>query len=200
MLLAVDVGNTQTLFGLYDGPELTDHWRVATERHKSGDELGALYRSFIDLGRVDGISLSSTVPQLTRSYHEFAERYTHQAELLELGDAGAKLGGTLLEQAGDVAAGGDAVVAEGDDLADLAQREAHRLGGAHEPQAPQRGLVVGAIARWGPGRWGQDADLLVVADRLGRDPRLFGQLTDAHRHLPGTFSHHALDLPVYGKV
>jgi len=91
MLLAVDVGNTQTVFGLYDGPELTDHWRVATERHKSGDELGALYRSFIDLGRVDGISLSSTVPQLTRSYHEFAERYTHQAELLELGP-GVKTG------------------------------------------------------------------------------------------------------------
>src|SRR6266545_4418915 len=113
------------------------------------------------------------------------------AELLELGDAGAKLGGTLLEQAGDVAAGGGAVVAEGDDLADLAECEAERLGGTHEPQAPQRDLVVGAIARWGPGRWGQDADLLVVADRLGRDPRLFGQLTDAHRHLPGTFSHHA---------
>src|SRR6476660_3522093 len=84
MLLAVDVGNTQTMFGLFDGPELTEHWRIATERHRSGDELGAQYKSFLDLGRVDGISLASTVPQLVRSYQEFAERYT-DAELREVG-------------------------------------------------------------------------------------------------------------------
>src|SRR5437762_8780788 len=84
MLLAVDVGNTQTVFGLFDGAELTEHWRIATERHRSGDELGAQYRGFLDLGRVDGISLASTVPQLSRSYQEFAGRYT-DAELLELG-------------------------------------------------------------------------------------------------------------------
>jgi type III pantothenate kinase len=93
MLLAVDVGNTQTMFGLFDGPELTEHWRIATERHRSGDELGAQYKSFLDLGRVDGISLASTVPQLVRSYQEFAERYT-DAELLELGP-GVKTGITV---------------------------------------------------------------------------------------------------------
>src|SRR5438128_7225179 len=89
-LLAVDVGNTQTLLGLFEGADLTAHWRVATERHKSGDELGALYRSFLNLSDVDGIALASTVPQLSRSHHEFAERYTH-AELLELGP-GVKTG------------------------------------------------------------------------------------------------------------
>jgi type III pantothenate kinase len=70
--------------------ELADHWRIATERQKSGDELGALYKSFLDLGRVDGICLSSTAPQLVPSYHEFVERYT-DAELLELGP-GVKTG------------------------------------------------------------------------------------------------------------
>src|SRR3989440_1443275 len=90
MLLAIDVGNTSTVFGLFDGIELSAHWRIATERHKSGDELGALYRSFLELGRVDGIALSSTVPQLSRSYAEFAGRYT-SAELLELGP-GVKTG------------------------------------------------------------------------------------------------------------
>ena len=63
MLLAIDVGNTSTVFGLFDGTELAEHWRVATERHKSGDELGALYRNFLDPARVAGIALSSTVPQ-----------------------------------------------------------------------------------------------------------------------------------------
>ena len=90
MLLAIDVGNTSTVFGLFDGAELTEHWRVATERHKSGDELGALFRNFVDLARVDGICLSSTVPQLSQSYDEFAARYT-DAELLEVGP-GAKTG------------------------------------------------------------------------------------------------------------
>ena len=39
MLLAVDVGNTQTVFGLYDGPELGERWRIATEAHRTGDDL-----------------------------------------------------------------------------------------------------------------------------------------------------------------
>jgi type III pantothenate kinase len=90
LLLAIDVGNTSTVFGLYDDGTLTDHWRLATERHKTGDELGALYRSFLDLSTVDGIALSSTVPQLVRSYGEFAERYT-SAALLEVGP-GVKTG------------------------------------------------------------------------------------------------------------
>jgi type III pantothenate kinase len=90
MLLAVDAGNTQTVFGLYDGAELAEHWRIATERNRSGDELGASYKSFLDLAHIDGIVLSSTVPQLSRSYAEFAARYT-SAELLELGP-GVKTG------------------------------------------------------------------------------------------------------------
>ena len=90
MLLAVDVGNTQTVLGTYDDALLTEHWRVATERHRSGDELGALYGSFLDLDGVDSICLSSTVPQLSRSYAEFAERYT-SAEFLEVGP-GVKTG------------------------------------------------------------------------------------------------------------
>jgi len=90
VLLAVDVGNTQTVFGLFDGASLTEHWRIATEGTRSGDELSVLYKGFLDLGRVDGIVLSSTVPQLSRSYQEFVGRYT-DVELLELGP-GVKTG------------------------------------------------------------------------------------------------------------
>jgi type III pantothenate kinase len=90
VLLAVDVGNTSTVFGLFKGAELGDHWRIATERNRSGDELGALYKNFVSLERIEGICLSSTVPQLSRSYQDFAERYT-EAELLELGP-GVKTG------------------------------------------------------------------------------------------------------------
>ena len=68
MLLAVDVGNTQTVLGLYEGAELREHWRLATERTRTGDELGVLLAGMLDFDEVDGICLSSTVPTLIREY------------------------------------------------------------------------------------------------------------------------------------
>jgi type III pantothenate kinase len=84
MLLAVDVGNTQTVFGLYDGPELGERWRIATEAHRTGDELGALLGDFLDLASIGGICLSSTVPRLVPEYELLAGRWAN-AELLVLG-------------------------------------------------------------------------------------------------------------------
>jgi type III pantothenate kinase len=84
VLLAVDVGNTQTVFGLYGGAELRDHWRVATEAHRTGDELGALVDRFLDLESVDGVCLSCVVPTLVREYEAFAERWA-RAPLLVVG-------------------------------------------------------------------------------------------------------------------
>ena len=89
-LLAIDVGNTQTVFGLFEGTDLREHWRIATERSRSGDELGALYGNFLDFSSVEGIALASTVPQLHRAYEELAKEYA-RAELLELGP-GVKTG------------------------------------------------------------------------------------------------------------
>src|SRR3954447_21750632 len=84
MLLAVDVGNTQTVFGLYEGAELGERWRIATEAHRTGDEIGALLADFLDLGGIDGICLSSTVPRLVPEYEHVAERWA-KAELLVIG-------------------------------------------------------------------------------------------------------------------
>jgi type III pantothenate kinase len=85
MLLAIDVGNTQTVLGLYDGETLRDHWRVSTESHRSGDELGALLEALVpDLDEIDGVSLSSTVPALVRAYEAFVARFT-SARVLVLG-------------------------------------------------------------------------------------------------------------------
>jgi type III pantothenate kinase len=84
VLLAIDVGNTQTVFGLFDGGgALTEHWRIATEAHRTGDELGVLLRGFLDPSGLDGVCLSSTVPALVRSYEELVER--EGLELLVLG-------------------------------------------------------------------------------------------------------------------
>jgi type III pantothenate kinase len=84
VLLAVDVGNTQTVFGLFDGDRLAEHWRVATDPRRTGDELGVTLAGFLDLDEVEGVSLSSSVPALVREYGEFAERWA-RAPLLVLG-------------------------------------------------------------------------------------------------------------------
>jgi type III pantothenate kinase len=84
LLLAVDAGNTQTVFGLYRDAELLEHWRVATETQRTGDELGALIGRFIELSSVGGVCLSSTVPALVREYEGFAERWA-KAPILVVG-------------------------------------------------------------------------------------------------------------------
>jgi len=84
MLLAVDVGNTQTVLGLYDGELLKEHRRVATEAHRTGDELAALYCNLIDFKAISGVCLASTVPALVRSYEELAERWLDR-DLIVLG-------------------------------------------------------------------------------------------------------------------
>ncbi len=89
MLLAVDVGNTQTVFGLFDGEHLVEHWRVVTEAERTADELAALVGRLLELREVtfdaiSGVCLATAVPALVRSYAEFAERYV-EAPVLVVG-------------------------------------------------------------------------------------------------------------------
>src|SRR3954471_14202635 len=84
MLLAVDVGNTQTVFGLFDGDRLTEQFRVGTDRTHTGDELAVMLRAFVDLESLDGIVLCSSVPQLAHEYEAFAARWVG-VEVLVLG-------------------------------------------------------------------------------------------------------------------
>jgi type III pantothenate kinase len=90
VLLAVDVGNTQTALGLFAGAELTDHWRLATERSTTADELGVVLGGLLDFDAVDGICLSSTVPVLVREWEELASKWA-DAPLLVVGP-GVKTG------------------------------------------------------------------------------------------------------------
>jgi type III pantothenate kinase len=99
MLLAVDVGNTQTVLGLFEGDRLVEDWRVATEGERTGDELAALLGRLLelaDLGFADvtGLVLASSVPALVRSYEELAENYA-EAPLLVVGP-GVKTGLPIL--------------------------------------------------------------------------------------------------------
>ncbi len=87
MLLVVDVGNTQTHFGTFHGDELLEHWRFATVRESTADELGARLRALLELRGVgladlDASIVSSTVPQLGPEWSAMAERYLNHRMLV----------------------------------------------------------------------------------------------------------------------
>src|SRR3954471_20836600 len=80
MLLAIDVGNTNIVLGVFKDGRLAESWRLATMRERTSDEIGILVthlfaRNEIPLEEVTGIILSSVVPPLTRTMEEMAERY-----------------------------------------------------------------------------------------------------------------------------
>src|SRR5258708_11538465 len=89
MLLAVDVGNTQTHFGAYDGDRLHDHCGFATVRSWTADALGAALRNLLELRgcsfeELDASIVSSTVPALEPEWTEMARRYLGH-EMLAVG-------------------------------------------------------------------------------------------------------------------
>jgi type III pantothenate kinase len=80
MLLAIDVGNTNIVIGVFEGTRLAESWRLLTLRERTADELGILVTHLfanrgVPLDRVSGIILASVVPPLTRTMEEMAERY-----------------------------------------------------------------------------------------------------------------------------
>jgi type III pantothenate kinase len=81
MILAVDVGNTQTVLGLFEGDALDGHWRVSTDAGLTADEVrikiaGLLAGEGRGWGDVSRVIVSSVVPRLTDAYEEVATRAT----------------------------------------------------------------------------------------------------------------------------
>jgi type III pantothenate kinase len=80
MLLVVDVGNTHTVLGVYEGEKLLHHWRVWTDQQKTSDEYGILIRNLYDGSHlssreIDAIVISSVVPPLTPTIVDLCVRY-----------------------------------------------------------------------------------------------------------------------------
>jgi type III pantothenate kinase len=95
VLLAADIGNTQSHMGLFEGDELVQHWRFATRVDATADELAVGVSTLLALrgleaGTVDGTIVSSVVPQLTPEYQGMSERYL-SGECMVLGP-GVKTG------------------------------------------------------------------------------------------------------------
>lgn len=108
MLLTVDVGNTNTVLGVFEGTDLRVHWRLTTRREQTADEYGILVRNLfrgsdVEPDRVDGVALASVVPPLTPVLVALARQYLGHEPLVV--EPGVKTGMPILyEPPGDVGA------------------------------------------------------------------------------------------------
>jgi type III pantothenate kinase len=75
MLLAVDVGNTNTVLGVFDGDRLVDSWRTRTDARTTADELSLTWRGLLDDEPITGIAVCSTVPAILHEVRSLVERY-----------------------------------------------------------------------------------------------------------------------------
>lgn len=80
MLLVIDVGNTNTVMGVYEHEKLISNWRLSTERNRTIDEYGVLFRNLFTLAKMDsekitGIAISSVVPPLNFTLTKMSENY-----------------------------------------------------------------------------------------------------------------------------
>jgi type III pantothenate kinase len=75
VLLAIDVGNTNIVLGLYEGAELKDSWRIKTDAYATADEYAIQLRALTaNSPKITGISLCSTVPSVLREMREMIKR------------------------------------------------------------------------------------------------------------------------------
>jgi type III pantothenate kinase len=80
MLLAIDIGNTNTVLGAFNGEELAQHWRVATRADATGDELGITLQGLfasaeVSTGEITDVIVSSVVPVLNEAVVDMSDRY-----------------------------------------------------------------------------------------------------------------------------
>lgn len=86
MLLAIDIGNTNTVFGLYDGETLVADWRMETHHHRMADEWAAVLITLMShrghkLEDIEAVVCASVVPPVTTSVRHMVDEYLHTAML-----------------------------------------------------------------------------------------------------------------------
>jgi type III pantothenate kinase len=108
MLLTIDVGNTNTVLGVFEGTQLKVHWRLTTRREQTADEYGILVRNLfsgsgLQPSDIEAVSLASVVPPLTPVLVALARQYLGQEPVVV--GPGVKTGMPILyEPTGDVGA------------------------------------------------------------------------------------------------
>ena len=95
MLWTIDVGNTNTVLGVFEGDQLVQSWRVKTDARDTSDEMVLQYRALVDGFEITGISVSSTVPSVLREIRVMISRYFAEVKSIIV-EPGIKTGVPLL--------------------------------------------------------------------------------------------------------
>jgi type III pantothenate kinase len=88
MLITIDVGNTHTVIGIYEGERLTHHWRLSTDPDRTTDEYGVTLQGLLSGAglesslKPEGVVIACVVPTLNQTIEELAEQYFHCAPLI----------------------------------------------------------------------------------------------------------------------
>jgi type III pantothenate kinase len=95
MILVIDIGNTHTVIGIIKENNLLVHWRITSSLARTEDEIGLLLTNYFDLigykfDSIDGVCISSVVPDLSKAYQWMSQKYLGKEALLV--DASFKLG------------------------------------------------------------------------------------------------------------
>ena len=81
MLLTIDIGNTHTVLGLFEGEEVIEHWRINTDARRTADEIAVVLQGLVQQSPlladtdISGIALCSTVPSVLHEMREMCRRY-----------------------------------------------------------------------------------------------------------------------------
>ena len=95
MLLTVDIGNTNTVLGVFEGTRLAQSWRVKTDARNTSDELVLQYRALVADYEITGLAVSSTVPASLREVRVMISRYFNDVKTVIV-EPGVKTGVPLL--------------------------------------------------------------------------------------------------------
>lgn len=88
MLITIDVGNTHTVIGIYEGERFTHHWRLSTDPERTTDEYGVTLRGLLSGAgleaslKPEGVAIACVVPPLNRTIEHLAEQYFHCQPLI----------------------------------------------------------------------------------------------------------------------
>ena len=97
MLLTVDVGNTNTVLGLFDGEHLFESYRIKTDQRVTADELALMFRGLLsEHPAPDGVAVCSTVPSVLEELRRMFDRYFSDVPTVVVGP-GVKTGVPLLK-------------------------------------------------------------------------------------------------------
>ncbi len=87
MLLAIDVGNSNTILGVYEGTKLVENWRLSTDKEKTPDEYFILIKDLfrfrkVSTQKVKNLIISCVVPTMLNTLEEMGKKYFHTAPLV----------------------------------------------------------------------------------------------------------------------